>query len=52
MPSAPATKPAPFKVPQVFAQGLELAGAPGEAEQFYSEVLAQRPDHFDALADG
>jgi hypothetical protein len=36
-------------VPQVFAQGLELAGAPGEAKQFYSEVLAHRPDHFDAL---
>jgi protein O-GlcNAc transferase len=51
MPSAPAIKPAPFKVPQVFAQGLELhkQGRLVEAERLYSEVLAHRPDHFDAL---
>ncbi|MGB6585402.1 MAG: tetratricopeptide repeat protein, partial [Pseudolabrys sp.] len=34
-----------------FAQALELhkQGRLTEAEQFYSEVLAHRPDHFDAL---
>ena len=38
-------------MPQVFAQALELhkQGRLTEAEQFYSEVLAHRPDHFDAL---
>jgi predicted O-linked N-acetylglucosamine transferase (SPINDLY family) len=47
----PAPVPAPIKVPQVFAQALELhkQGRLTEAEQFYSEVLAHRPDHFDAL---
>jgi len=51
MPSAPAAKPAPFRVPQVFAQGLTLhkQGRLHEAEQLYSQVLAHRPDHFDAL---
>jgi len=51
MPPAPVPVPAPIKVPQVFAQALELhkQGRLTEAEQFYSEVLAHRPDHFDAL---
>jgi protein O-GlcNAc transferase len=51
MPPASAPKPAPFKLPQVFAQALELhkQGRILEAEQLYSEVVAHRPDHFDAL---
>ena len=51
MPPAPVPVPAPIKVPQVFAQALELhkQGRLAEAEQLYSEVLAHRPDHFDAL---
>lgn len=51
MPPAPVPAPAPIKVPQVFAQALELhkQGRLAEAEQLYSEVLAHRPDHFDAL---
>jgi predicted O-linked N-acetylglucosamine transferase (SPINDLY family) len=40
-----------FKVPQAFAQALELhkQGRLADAERLYSEVLARRPDHFDAL---
>ena len=36
---------------RLFAQALELhkQGRLAEAEQLYSEVLAHRPDHFDAL---
>jgi predicted O-linked N-acetylglucosamine transferase (SPINDLY family) len=51
MTPGPVPKPAPFKVPQVFAQALELhkQGRLTVAEQLYSEVLAHRPDHFDAL---
>ena len=51
MPPAPVPVPAPIKVPQVFAQALELhkQGRLADAEQLYSEVLAHRPDHFDAL---
>src|SRR5262249_10514350 len=51
MPSAPAAKTAPFRGPQVVAQRLTLhkQGSLHEAEQLYSEVLAHRPDHFDAL---
>ena len=47
----PVPKPAPFKVPQVFAEALALhtQGRLTEAESLYSQVLAHRPDHFDAL---
>ena len=47
----PVPKPAPFKVPQVFAEALTLhtQGRLTEAESLYSQVLAHRPDHFDAL---
>jgi protein O-GlcNAc transferase len=51
MPPSQLAKPAPFNVPQVFAQALALhkQGQLAEAEKFYSQVLAHRPDHFDAL---
>jgi len=47
----PVPKPAPFKVSQVFADALALHthGRLAEAESLYSQVLAHRPDHFDAL---
>ena len=47
----PVPKPVPFKVPQVFAQALTFhtQGRLVEAESLYSQVLAHRPDHFDAL---
>ena len=43
MPPAPVPVPAPIKVPQVFAQALELhkQGRLAEAEQLYSEILAR-----------
>jgi protein O-GlcNAc transferase len=51
MPPSPLPKPAPFKVPQVFAEALALhkQGNLTEAERLYSQVLAHRPNHFDAL---
>ena len=51
MPPAPIPKQDLFKVPQAFAQALELhaRGILPEAERLYSEILAHRPDHFDAL---
>ncbi|HET7803958.1 MAG TPA: tetratricopeptide repeat protein [Pseudolabrys sp.] len=51
MPSSPVSKRETFKVPQAFAQALEFhtQGRLNEAERIYSEVLAHRPDHFDAL---
>jgi predicted O-linked N-acetylglucosamine transferase (SPINDLY family) len=51
MPPTPVQKRESFKVPQAFAQALALHGQGRftEAEQIYSEVLAHRPDHFDAL---
>jgi Tfp pilus assembly protein PilF len=53
MPRPPSSlpKPAPFKVPQALAEALALykQGNLNEAERLYSQVLAHRPDHFDAL---
>lgn len=51
MPPSPVPKRETFKVPQAFAQALALhtQGHLNEAERIYSEVLAHRPDHFDAL---
>jgi predicted O-linked N-acetylglucosamine transferase (SPINDLY family) len=51
MPPSPAPKRETFKVPQAFAQALTLhtQGRLNDAERIYSEVLAHRPDHFDAL---
>ena len=51
MPPSPVPKRETFKVPQAFAQALTLhtEGRLIEAERIYSEVLAHRPDHFDAL---
>src|SRR5262245_66132645 len=51
MPPSSLPKPAPFKVPQAFAEALALhkQGNLSEAERLYSQVLAHRPDHFDAL---
>jgi predicted O-linked N-acetylglucosamine transferase (SPINDLY family) len=51
MPPSPVPKRETFKVPQAFAQALALhtKGQLNEAERIYSEVLAHRPDHFDAL---
>ena len=51
MPPSPLPKPAPVKVPQAFADALALhkQGNLSEAERLYSQVLAHRPDHFDAL---
>src|SRR5262245_36603817 len=51
MPTAPVPKAAPFRVPQTFAQALELhkQGRLADAERLYAEVLTHRPDHFDAL---
>ena len=51
MPPSPVPKRETFKVPQAFAQALALhtQGRLNEAEPIYSEVLAHRPDHFDAL---
>lgn len=51
MPPAPVPKQDLFKVPQAFAQALELhtRGILPEAERLYSEILVHRPDHFDAL---
>jgi len=51
MPPSPVPKRETFKVPQAFAQALALhtEGRLIEAERIYSEVLAHRPDHFDAL---
>jgi protein O-GlcNAc transferase len=51
MPPSPVPKRETFKVPQAFAQALAFhtQGHLNEAERIYSEVLAHRPDHFDAL---
>ncbi|HET9715311.1 MAG TPA: tetratricopeptide repeat protein [Pseudolabrys sp.] len=51
MPTAPLSKSESLKVPQIFAQALALhhQGRLTDAERLYSEVLAHRPDHFDAL---
>ena len=48
----PVPKSAPFKVSQVFADALALhthTGAWRRPKSLYSQVLAHRPDHFDAL---
>lgn len=47
----PATNAAPVNVAPLFAQGLQLheQGRFAEAERLYMEVLAARPEHFDAL---
>ncbi|HVZ54347.1 MAG TPA: tetratricopeptide repeat protein [Pseudolabrys sp.] len=46
-----APKAAPLNVPQVLAQALALheKGRLNEAERLYTDILAVRPDHFDAL---
>ena len=51
MPPSPLPKATPFKVPQIFAEALALhkQGNLSEAERLYSQLLAHRPDHFDAL---
>jgi protein O-GlcNAc transferase len=51
MPLSTSLKPATINVQQAFAQALALhhQGRLGEAEPLYAAVLAQRPDHFDAL---
>jgi protein O-GlcNAc transferase len=44
-------QPVPLNVPQTFAQALALheQGRLAEAEPLYAAVLAERPNHFDAL---
>jgi predicted O-linked N-acetylglucosamine transferase (SPINDLY family) len=51
MPQSLAPKAEAFKVPQAFAQALDLhtRGHLADAELLYSEILVHRPDHFDAL---
>ena len=52
MTPSPVPKPAPFKLPQVFAEALALhsQGRLAEAESLYSQVLVHRPDHFGHFA--
>jgi hypothetical protein len=52
MPPPSLSKPAPFKVPQVFVEALALhkQGDLSEADRLYSQVLALWPDHFDCLS--
>lgn len=47
----PATNTAPVNVAPLFAQGLQLheQGRLADAERLYMQVLAARPEHFDAL---
>lgn len=51
MPPASQPQVAGFNVAQAFAQALSLheQGRLAEAERLYGDVLAARPDHFDAL---
>jgi protein O-GlcNAc transferase len=51
MPPSPLPKPAAFNLPQALAQALALhhQGRLAEAERLYAAILAERPDHFDAL---
>jgi len=51
MPPSPLPKPAAFNLPQALAQALALhhQGRLAEAERLYGAILAERPDHFDAL---
>jgi protein O-GlcNAc transferase len=51
MPPLPQPKGAAFNLPQVLAQAIALhhQGRLAEAERLYAAILAERPDHFDAL---
>ena len=51
MPPLPQPQAAAFNVPQALAQALSLheQGRLNEAERLYSDILAARPDQFDAL---
>lgn len=51
MPPTPLSKTAAFNLPQVLAQALALheQGRLAEAEPLYAQILAVRPDHYDAL---
>jgi protein O-GlcNAc transferase len=51
MPPSPLPKPAAFDLPQALAQALAAhhQGRLAEAERLYAAILAERPDHFDAL---
>ena len=51
MAPSPLAKGTAFNLPQALAQALALhkQGRPAEAERLYMAILAERPDHFDAL---
>ncbi len=51
MPPVPQPQAAPLNIPQTFAQALALheQGRLSQAEPLYAAVLAERPNHFDAL---
>src|SRR5436190_17374651 len=51
MPPALLPNAKPLNVPQALAQAIELhrQGRAAEAERLYADILAVRPDHFDAL---